>query len=168
MLRRLQEHPGLCIDGHAHRQESRVAYCWCDDHRGYLTTKLMREHKCLDKQCGSFQKLPGPYWAQVDRQKRISRQKRKQKQLSQLRDERFLAYARDFLQDKTNVYITTAGLVRPGLIKITFIGKSSPGLYGLADYMKAKTRCSVWLRYTHTERDILQALIKNKNCGEGV
>ena len=39
------------MDGHPHRNEQKVGYCWNDQHKGYLTEELMRRHNCLEKKC---------------------------------------------------------------------------------------------------------------------
>ena len=43
------------IDGFPHRNEAKVGYCWNSEHRGYLTTELMKRHNCKNKNCRYFQ-----------------------------------------------------------------------------------------------------------------
>lgn len=40
-------------------------FCHSNKHKGYLSVKNMKQHKCLQKQCPMFEKYPDhPYWAQ--------------------------------------------------------------------------------------------------------
>ena len=43
------------IDGHPHRNEAKVGYCWSEQHKGWLTTRLMKEHDCVNKKCRHLQ-----------------------------------------------------------------------------------------------------------------
>lgn len=39
------------MDGHPHRNEEKVGYCWNNQHKGYLTEELMKRHQCMEKDC---------------------------------------------------------------------------------------------------------------------
>lgn len=55
-------------------RENTVAYCNNPKHFGYLSVKLIKNHKCLDKQCRYLQPYEDkPFW--INR-KRIKREKK--------------------------------------------------------------------------------------------
>lgn len=48
-------------------REKTVARCHNIAHKGNLSVKLMKQHKCLRKQCPFFEKIKDhPYWADRD------------------------------------------------------------------------------------------------------
>ena len=48
---------------HQPSERHAVAYCHSPEHKGYLSPNIIRRHNCLDKQCTSFEKLPGKaFW----------------------------------------------------------------------------------------------------------
>ena len=74
-----------------YRTKDPIGYCWYYMHRGYLNTKLMREHECLEKECKYLQKYEThPYWEEVEREKekkrlrKIEKKKRKQEERERL------------------------------------------------------------------------------------
>lgn len=55
-------HPKRYID-YKYRKGPPCGYCHCDRHRGYLSVKLIKKHKCLSKNCEFFEKYSNhPYW----------------------------------------------------------------------------------------------------------
>lgn len=55
--------------------KSYPAYCTCQAHRGYLTTKAIKVHNCLGKQCPYLSKFPEHgYWEQRERKKELKKQ----------------------------------------------------------------------------------------------
>lgn len=158
LIRILNERPNICVDGHHHPQESKIAYCWSDEHRGYLTPRLMKQHDCLNKQCKSFQKLDHPYWREAERKKASEGERYRRRAEQKLQDDEYLALARESIKERTDIYFTSAKLVRKGLIKITYIGNRSFDLSELASSIRDKTQCGVWWRYVHTDIETLKTL----------
>lgn len=70
-----------------------VGYCHYPWHRGFLTTRSLKEHKCIQKKCASLEKFKDyPYWKclEGDKKKKIQvKQQLKQK----LKDEQILETA---------------------------------------------------------------------------
>lgn len=50
---------------------------YCKTHRGYLSLKQMRLHKCTKKGCTGFRKLECPYWEERQRRKDEAKQRKK-------------------------------------------------------------------------------------------
>ena len=157
-------HPNACIDGSPCKESNRVAYCWCDWHRGFLTSNLIKKQHCLKKNCGALQKLPNHYWDRREKAKSDRRKQAEIKRHDERRDAGFLMRARDYARDNyvDSIYITTAKLIRPGLIRITFIGAYAPGLYGLDEHMRTVTRCRIWIQRAKADKSIRQALIPSE------
>jgi len=154
-------HPEACVDGSPCSASNRVAYCWCGWHRGYLTTNLLKRRRCLKKSCGALQRLPHGYWARREKAKADLRKRREMDRQAERRDAGFLRLAREYARDNyiDDAYVTTAKLVRPGLIRITYIGAYSKGLYGLDAHMGAATRCKIWLWRAKSDESVMRALI---------
>lgn len=56
-----------------------VGWCNHNKHRGKLSVRLMKNHKCLGKKCPYFKKNDKhPYWAEHERIKQIRKDKKKQ------------------------------------------------------------------------------------------
>lgn len=51
---------------------------YCKTHKGYLSLKQMRLHKCMKKGCTGFKKVEGPYWEERQRRKDEAKQRKKQ------------------------------------------------------------------------------------------
>lgn len=50
-------------------KENRIGYCHNPNHRGYLSVNLLKNHKCLEKQCRYLEvHKDHPYW--VSRKRR--------------------------------------------------------------------------------------------------
>lgn len=43
------------MDGHPHRNEEKIGYCWNNEHKGWLTIDLLERHGCLEKKCRHLQ-----------------------------------------------------------------------------------------------------------------
>lgn len=56
--------------------KSPVAYC--KTHKGYLSTKQMKVHKCLQIGCTGLERLEHPYWEERQRKKDEAKRKKKQ------------------------------------------------------------------------------------------
>lgn len=50
--------------GHSVRNHI-VGYCHSVNHKGYVTKRVLGEHKCVEKNCGSFEKYDCEYWNQL-------------------------------------------------------------------------------------------------------
>lgn len=49
------------------RDTKACGYCHSNMHKGRLTVRMMRQHKCLQKQCHLFEKYPEhPYWVEKE------------------------------------------------------------------------------------------------------
>ncbi len=53
------KHEMKCIDGRITGCGKCVAYCQYIGHNGFLTEKLMKSHKCIEKKCDYFVVKPG-------------------------------------------------------------------------------------------------------------
>lgn len=52
-------------------KKSAVAYCHNPKHKGYLSLKNVKKHKCIQKGCFYFKKYKDhPYWVDKERQKK--------------------------------------------------------------------------------------------------
>ncbi len=45
-------------------KENAIAYCNYNKHKGYLSTKMVKEHECLKKQCPFLIRYHHPYWVE--------------------------------------------------------------------------------------------------------
>lgn len=45
-------------------RENAIGYCNYNKHRGYLSTKMIKEHECLKKQCPFLIRYHHPYWVE--------------------------------------------------------------------------------------------------------
>lgn len=61
-----------------------VAWCGHYKHRGYLSLNNMRNHKCLEKQCGYFVKIAHPYWEEREKRNAEKRQRKRIKRLKEI------------------------------------------------------------------------------------
>ena len=60
------------------QKENAVGYCHNPEHRGYLSLKNLKKHKCLAKQCRYLHKYEDhKYWAERER---IKAEKKARKQ----------------------------------------------------------------------------------------
>lgn len=50
------------INGDWCEPHNRVGYCWNKMHRGCITRRTAKEHKCLEKNCRFLQKTNKRYW----------------------------------------------------------------------------------------------------------
>ncbi len=65
----MDERPCKLIDGNLSSQKV-VGYCRY--HRGYLTVKQIRVHKCLTRQCVRLRKIPCEFWdKRAERKKKV-------------------------------------------------------------------------------------------------
>ena len=56
-----------------------VGYCHLYAHQGILTTRLLKKHKCLSKNCPYIEKnQEHPYWEQRQRIKQKAKQNKKE------------------------------------------------------------------------------------------
>ena len=54
------------IDGDYTKKQP-VGYCFCELHRGYLTTNELKTHKCISKECPHlFKNTNHQYWAEQE------------------------------------------------------------------------------------------------------
>lgn len=56
--------------------KSPVAYC--KTHKGYLSTKQMKVHKCLQIGCTGLERLDHPFWDERQRKKDEAKKRKKQ------------------------------------------------------------------------------------------
>ena len=74
-------------------QKNIVGYCRYNLHRGKLNVKLLREHKCLEKQCPFFDKYEeSPYWDKVARAKEKKAQRKREKAAQKQREREEAAF----------------------------------------------------------------------------
>ena len=63
------------------KKERAAGYCFSYSHRGYLSVKNIKKHKCLEKNCHWFIKFnQHPHWA---KQEKINDDKRLKKHIKQ-------------------------------------------------------------------------------------
>lgn len=53
-----------------------VAYCKC--HKGYLSLKQMKVHRCVQRGCTSIEKIDCPYWEERQRKKEEAKRRKKE------------------------------------------------------------------------------------------
>lgn len=94
------------IDGSYCRGDNRVGFCWSSLHKGSLTKKQMEKHKCIEKNCPSFQKYENStYWQVRDRDKSKKKEaKNRAKELKRKKAE-YLQKMREATFDDHNVYV---------------------------------------------------------------
>lgn len=76
---KVENRPGCYIDKIPRPKNKRpCAYCWSNVHRGYLNAKLIKKHKCLQKQCECLQKFDNhEYWILRDKTKQLRKERKK-------------------------------------------------------------------------------------------
>ena len=62
------------IDGNTIKNP--VAYC--KSHKGYLSLKQLKVHRCTSRCCIGLEKLDCPHWRERNRRRELSKQKRKE------------------------------------------------------------------------------------------
>lgn len=62
------------IDGNYIKEP--VAYC--KFHKGHLTLKQMKLHRCMSRGCTRLKKIDGPYWEEHKRRKDAAKQRKKE------------------------------------------------------------------------------------------
>ena len=74
-------------------QKNIVGYCRYNLHRGKLNVKLLREHKCLEKQCPFFDRYEeSPYWDKVARAKEEKARRKREKAAKKQREREEAAF----------------------------------------------------------------------------
>lgn len=94
------------IDGRNCSRESRVGYCWCKLHRGYLTASLLKEHNCIENNCMYFQKFKeSQFWRQKEKEKRNRKEKQRLKKEIEQFEKNITIMAREMVKDINNIYV---------------------------------------------------------------
>ena len=72
-------HPKVYIDRRPHGDKP-CGYCHCERHRGFITVKLMRTHKCLEKQCSFLEKYEEhEHWQSLKRKKELKKERKRKR-----------------------------------------------------------------------------------------
>lgn len=53
-----------------------IGYCRHNMHRGNMTHKMVKQHRCLEKQCPYFIKIDHPYWDRKEKLKILKKFKK--------------------------------------------------------------------------------------------
>ena len=94
------------IDGKICSKESRVGYCWCKLHRGYLIASLLREHKCIENNCRYFQKFEeAQYWQQKEKEKQKRKEQQKAKKEIEQFENNITIMAREMVKEMDSIYV---------------------------------------------------------------
>lgn len=73
-----------------------VGFCWSKLHKGYITKNLMKQHRCIEKNCKSFQKIPdAPYWAVKETKTQKRKNRKELKKIVAAQEADFLKQMRD-------------------------------------------------------------------------
>lgn len=68
--------PDRYMDG-VRRNKPPIGYCHCYLHKGYLTSKLLRKHKCLTKNCHYLEKYEQHrYWKERERKRKEKKERK--------------------------------------------------------------------------------------------
>ncbi len=67
-----------------------VGYCQSTLHRGYITKKLLKQHKCLERKCSSFRKIPhSTFWQSQELEQKRKEEVKAKKLLREEKEEAF-------------------------------------------------------------------------------
>ncbi|MDR1540715.1 MAG: hypothetical protein LBU32_22475 [Clostridiales bacterium] len=166
MLRHIEKHPEICVDGVRRKREKHIGYCWCSEHKGYLTTKLLREHCCLEKKCSMLQKLDHTFWIQRERMKAQRRAGSRYAICSA--EQQALEMAREYTKGSPHIVVTNVKVLTNELMRVAYIGNRSEDLSELAKYMGKTLGKRIWIRHIQSDPNILDILLTRKQaeCGE--
>ena len=98
-----------------------IGYCHLDSHRGYLTKKLLKSHKCLEKKCTFLKKLNPEYWegreaAEQDQKNKSIEKKQKEENAAQRN-----AFIKKTLENNGHVYVTVIREENRNSLEISYI-----------------------------------------------
>lgn len=98
-----------CIDG-LYRKNKIIGYCRCDVHIGALTTKLLKQHECLIKQCPFLVRFKEhSFWTEREKQKNLAKSRRKSKYTREYGTdsilEKYTRRAKEFVESIPNMKI---------------------------------------------------------------
>jgi hypothetical protein len=160
MFRHIEKHPEICVDGVRRKREKYIGYCWCTEHRGYLTTKLLREHSCLEKKCTMLQKLEHSYWIQRER---IKAQKGENPWRTQTcLEQEALEIAREYTKGRPGIVVTNVKFLTGELMRVAYIGNRSEDLTELAKHLGKLFGKRIWIRHVPSDPAILDTLLSRK------
>jgi hypothetical protein len=94
------------IDGKKCSHGSRIGYCWCKLHRGYLVVSLLKEHKCIENNCVYFQKFEdAPYWRQKEKEKKTRKEKQKERKTIEQCEKNLTIMAREMVNENNDICV---------------------------------------------------------------
>ena len=59
--------------------ENRVGYCWSISHPGFLSKRLVKVHRCVEKNCANLERFERPFWVNLEKPKEFKVKSQKMK-----------------------------------------------------------------------------------------
>jgi len=97
-----------------------IGYCHNIIHTGYISKNILKEHKCIEKQCLSFEKYNPDYWARVEKAKQEKRELYKNAKIKKLQIKTRNEFIHSVFEPYKEIHVTSIQEIRNGL-KITYI-----------------------------------------------
>jgi len=147
------------IDGHYASNNKIIARCHNLIHRGYLTKRLTKSHKCIEKKCTFFQKLRPEYWEALERSEIAKENERlKMKGIKKTLKDRE-AMIRELFEDCGCVYKTSI-VENDDLVGISYIYDKRVDLLPEIRFLRNKLGKTVKLKAMRGTDEAIEKLIK--------
>ncbi len=156
-LEKLPHQRVMCIDGSMRHFEDCVGFCNNCIHKGFVTIKLLQEHKCFEKECIFLDiKSDHPYVIQIQRKKKrkqiINETKKKNKNM----EKRIVQFANELLPEPAEI-IMCKHLYDSTFILVTHSLRSH-GDNSLSQKIYSELKCQVYIK------NISERQIQNIEC----
>ena len=90
-----------------------LGYCHFNQHKGYITPEILKEHNCIEKGCRYFNKYDTPKWKELEEEKIVKKiLKFYIKKEIATPFEEFLKGIKDFYEDLLNIPINENGSIQ--------------------------------------------------------
>ena len=138
-----------------------VGFCGNATHRGWVDTRLLSEHRCVEKQCIYLEKSNPGYWGDdysgtgnSNFKNMSNAEKRKH---ARERDD----YIKSVLRPYTDIYVTSVRADKKGLI-VTYIYDKRVDLKEAIYVLRDKFKCKILLRAVKSSDETRAKLIRSR------